>query len=85
MIKSNQSNNALDKIEEGLEVIVDIFKIRQPDLNKDEFLSEIDTDIYTAIVNNIFADMTLEETMEKLKEAKESIKDGKKKPPQAES
>jgi hypothetical protein len=85
LLKCNQGDDPIIKMEEGINVLIDIFKIRQPKLNEDELLNELDVDVYTAIINNIFADMSIEETMERLKEAKDSVKDGKKKPLQVES
>jgi hypothetical protein len=85
LLKCNQSEDVLARMEEGLNILADIFKIRQPEIDVESFLNEIDTNVYTAIINNIFADTSIEETMERLQEAKESAKDSKKKPLQAES
>ena len=75
-------NNEVETLEEVPNVLLKIFKLRQ-DVNDEEFLDSLTINKQTAIINNIFADMSIEETLERLNDAKESIKDGKKKPDQA--
>ena len=85
LLKTNQSDDTLGNMTEGIDVIYQIFKIKQPDLKEEEFTNQVGINKYTAIINFLFADMSIEETMERLKEAKESIKDGKKKPEEVEN
>ena len=67
-----------------LEVLHKIFQIYQPKMTLKE-LGMITSEQKTAIINYIMADMSIEDTKKALEEAKEMLKDGKKKPPQAES
>lgn len=83
LLRSGADSSFLDGMEKGAEVMCEIFKIYNPDLNEEEFISAITYKKFTALMNFITAEMTIEETKEKLKEAKEALKDGKKKQLQA--
>jgi hypothetical protein len=85
LLEKNQSGSNIDGFRDGINTLYEIFKIRQPELTKEKYDSLITINKYTAIINLILADMTVEETMERLKEVKDSLKDGKKKPLQAEN
>ena len=78
-------DKGIEGMEEGIDILYEIFKIRQPELNEEQFLNSMTINKYTAITNFIFAGMSIEETMKLIQETKESIKDGKKKPSLAES
>jgi len=77
------NQKGVEGISEGLDVVYDIFKIYHPDFPRDEYDNGISISKYTAIINFIFAGMSIEETISRLQEAEEGAKDGKKKPPQA--
>ena len=85
LLERNQAGAEVDGFREGINVMYEVFKIRQPDLKHEKYKKMMTINIFTAIINLIFADLSAEETLERLKEAKESLKDGKKKPLQAES
>jgi hypothetical protein len=72
-------------MEEGVKIIHKIFQIHQPDLSFDEFSGIITNNQYTAIINFLFAGLSVEETQQQLAEIRQSIKDGKKKPLPAEN
>jgi hypothetical protein len=73
----------LANMRKGMDILYKIFKINSPDLTFDEFSSVMTMSQYTATINYLFADISIEETMKMLAEAKEAVKDGKKKPPEA--
>ena len=83
LLKASSADSFLDGMEKGVEVMFEIFKAYNPTMDKDNFLSAITYKKYTAIMNFITAEMTIEETKARLEEAKEMLKDGKKKPLQA--
>jgi hypothetical protein len=85
LMERNKIENTAEQFKEGMEIIYEIFKIRNSDMTREKFNSLITINIMTGIINLIFADMTAEETLERLKESREEIKDGKKKPNQAEN
>ena len=72
--------SAGEGMEEGIKIIHKIFQIYQPDLSFKEFSNVITNNQYTAIINFLFAGMSVEETQQQLVEIRQSIKDGKKKP-----
>jgi hypothetical protein len=72
-----------NKMKQGLKIMYDIFKICQPELKWDEFSTLMTLNEYTAVINWLFADISVEDTMKMLSEAKDAMKDGKKKPQEA--
>lgn len=68
-----------------LNVLHKIFQIYQPELTIDEFGMMLTAEKKTAVLNFIMAGMSVEDTKKALEEATQQIKDGKKKPLQAES
>lgn len=70
----------IENMRKGLETLYKVFKIKQPELTYNEYAMMITVDQYTAILNWVFADMSVEETKKRLAEVSEEIKDGKKKP-----
>jgi hypothetical protein len=71
------------KMKQGLKIMYDIFKICQPELELKKFETLFTLEQYTAVINWLFAGISVEETMKLLTEAKEAMKDGKKKPAEA--
>ena len=73
LLKTQTSEDFIDGIEDGAKVLCEIFKVYNPDLDEEEFISAITYKKFTAIMNFITAGLTVEETIERLKEAKEMI------------
>ena len=71
------------KMEQGLNIMYDIFKIHQPELTFKEFALLFTLKEYTAVINWLFAGISAEETMKRISDAEDQMKDGKKKQPEA--
>ena len=79
LAKANQES-AIEGMKKGIAVMHKIFQIHQPKLKFDDFSKLITNNTYAAIINFFTAGMSVEETKKLLEEAKERIKDSKKKP-----
>jgi hypothetical protein len=73
----------ITKMKQGLKIMYDVFKLCQPDLQYEKFTTLFTLDQYTAVINWLFAGISIEETMKMLTETREAMKDGKKKPLEA--
>jgi hypothetical protein len=82
---NKSGENEIENMATGMKTLYKIFKIYQPELTEEEFSLLIGFKQYTAILNNILANMSVEETKELFEEIKENTSDGKKKQSQAES
>ena len=66
LLERNQAGAEVDGFREGINIMYEVFKIRQPDLKREKYDKMMTINIFTAIINLIFADMSAEETLERL-------------------
>jgi len=85
LINKSDSKSSFESMADGMKTLYKIFKIYQPELIEEDFNLMIGFKQYTAILNNIVADMSIEETKELFNETANSRDDGKKKQSPAES
>lgn len=82
LLESNQ-DRTVEGLRKGMESMYKIFQIHQPEMDHEKYMRMMTSDIYAAILNWVFAGMSVEETMKILRDVKEELKDTKKKPLQA--